>query len=72
MRLRILIGTLALVAGLVIYGLAVASLAARLLPELGVMQLVFYAIAGMVWVWPAARLTRWMQRAAPHRPPPGA
>lgn len=71
MRLRILIGTLALVAGLACYGLAVVSLAVRLLPELWVAQVLFYAAAGIVWVWPAAWLTRWMQQAAPRRPPPG-
>lgn len=70
MRLRILIGTLALVAGLAIYGLAVVSLATRLLPEHWVVQALFYAAAGIVWVLPAAWFTRWMQQAAPHRPPP--
>ena len=28
-----------------------------------------YALAGVAWVFPAARLTGWMQRARPFRPP---
>jgi hypothetical protein len=29
----------------------------------------FYALAGVAWIFPAARLTGWMQRAASFRPP---
>lgn len=70
MRLRILIGSLALVLGLAIYGLVVMALAVELLPRHWIVQAVFYAAVGIARVWPAARLTRWMQQAAPHRPPP--
>ena len=70
MRLRILFGTLVLVFGLAVYGLAVAALAARVLPPGPVVALLFYAVAGIVWLVPAAWLVRWMQRAAPFRPPP--
>lgn len=70
MRLRILIGSLGLVLGLAIYGLVVMALAVELLPRHWIVQAVFYAAAGIAWVWPAAWLTRWMQQAAPHRPPP--
>lgn len=70
MRLRILGGTALLVAGLAAYGLVMMAVAVRLLPPHGAVQAAFYAVAGVAWVWPAARLTRWMQDAAPHRPPP--
>jgi hypothetical protein len=70
MRLRILLGSLVLVAGLAAYGLLVMAAAVRLLPEQWAVQAAFYALAGIAWVWPAARLTGWMQRAAPFRPPP--
>ncbi len=70
MRLRILLGTLVLVFGLAAYGLAVAALAARVLPPGRIVALLFYAAAGVVWIVPAAWLVRWMQRAAPFRPPP--
>ncbi len=70
MRLRILLGTLLLVLGLGGYALAVMVAAVRLLPEQWAVEAAFYAIAGLLWIPPAARLVRWMQRAAPFRPPP--
>ncbi|HLJ63098.1 MAG TPA: DUF2842 domain-containing protein [Stellaceae bacterium] len=60
MRWRSLIGILVLVAGLAFYGLAVTALAAHLLPGDGIAEIGFYAVAGIVWILPAARLTRWM------------
>jgi len=70
MRLRILIGTLALVLGLAAYALSVMRLALWLLPGQGWTAAVLYGIAGTAWVLPAARLTRSMQQAAAFRPPP--
>jgi hypothetical protein len=70
MRLRILLGTLLLVLGLAAYALAVIAAAVRLLPQQWAIEAVFYALAGTIWILPAARLVRWMQRAAPFRPPP--
>ncbi len=70
MRLRILFGTLILIAGLAAYGLVVAALAAHVLPPGPFAALVFYAVTGLAWIMPAAWLVRWMQRAAPFRPPP--
>ena len=74
MRLRILLGTLLMVTGLAIYAVAVAVavVSARLLPTNTMLQFLFYAAAGAAWIFPAARLTRWMQRAAPFHPPTGA
>ncbi len=70
MRLRILLGSLLLVLGLALYALAVMAAATRLLPDNQAVELAFYALAGIAWIFPAARLTRWMQRARPFRPPP--
>jgi hypothetical protein len=70
MRLRILIGTAVLVLGLAIYGVIVAAVTARLLSPGSLAAFAVYAVAGLVWVLPAARLARWMQAAAPFRPPP--
>ena len=69
MRLRILLGTLILVAGLAAYALAVVAIAARLLPDQWIVETLFYAAAGIAWIFPAAWLTRWMQRAGSFRPP---
>ena len=70
MRLRILFGTLALVAGLAVYGGVAMAIAARL-PQSAVIAFGFYALAGIAWVPPASLIVRWMGRAAPFRPPPG-
>ena len=71
MRWRILGGTLFLVAALALYGLAVGAAARRLLPPDPLAAIGFYAVAGIVWIFPTARLIRWMQAAPRHRPPPG-
>ena len=70
MRLRILVGTVILLLGLVIYGAIAAMVAVRFLSQNPLVEIAFYAIAGVVWILPAAWLTRWMQAAAPYRPPP--
>jgi hypothetical protein len=31
-------------------------------PEHWLAQLAFYLVAGLAWLWPAARLVRWMGR----------
>jgi uncharacterized RDD family membrane protein YckC len=62
MRFRVLAGTLILVFGLAAYALAVMSLAVRVLPDSLILETLFYAIAGIAWVLPAAKLTRWMQQ----------
>jgi hypothetical protein len=68
-RLRILAGTVILILGLAVYAALVVMVATRLLPDRIVIDMVFYAVAGTLWIWPAARLTRWMNQAAPHHPP---
>jgi hypothetical protein len=67
MRFRVLAGTLILVFGLAAYALAVMSVAVRVLPENLFVATLFYAVAGVAWVAPAAKLTRWMQETR-HRP----
>ena len=62
-RLRVLIGTLALVAGLAVYALLAMCLAVAILPESIPVEFAYYAVAGTLWVWPAGRLLRWMQAA---------
>ena len=72
MRLRILVGSVCLILGLAAYAALVVAIVTRLLPDRTLIDMAFYAAAGIVWIWPAARLTRWMQQAAPYHPPPGA
>ena len=72
MRLRILVGTVCLIVGLAAYAALVVAIVTRVLPDRPLIDMACYAAAGVAWIWPAARLTRWMQQAAPHHPPPGA
>lgn len=60
-RLRILYGMLLLIGGLAAYSLAVMALAVRILPDSGWAEFPYYLVAGTIWIYPAARLTRWMQ-----------
>jgi len=71
MRWRILGGTLGLIAALALYGLAVAATARSVLPPDPLIAIAFYAVAGIVWIFPTARLVRWMQAAPRQRPPLG-
>jgi predicted membrane channel-forming protein YqfA (hemolysin III family) len=64
-RLRILFGTLGLIVGLGLYALLVMRLAVAVLPDNRWIEAVFYLAFGMVWIFPAARLTRWMQDLPP-------
>jgi hypothetical protein len=61
LRPRLLIGTAMLVFGLVLYALLAMRLAVAIVPEHWAAQTLFYAVTGIAWVYPAARLTRWMQ-----------
>jgi hypothetical protein len=64
MRHRSLIGTMAILGGLAAYAGAVGLAAERVDTMHWLVQAGFYALAGTVWVVPAAYLTRWMQRSA--------
>lgn len=55
---RVLVATLALLLGLAVYAALAVNLA-EFLPDQGFWQGLFIAVAGVAWVWPAVRLTRW-------------
>jgi predicted membrane channel-forming protein YqfA (hemolysin III family) len=65
MRLRILFGMLGLILGLAIYALLVMRLAIAVLPENRLVEAIFYLVTGIVWIFPAAKLTKWMQDLPP-------
>lgn len=63
-RLRKLIGTVALVAFIAVYALTAMTVAAAKLPGTsGLTQLAFFAVAGLLWVIPAAALITWMSKS---------
>lgn len=62
-RIRKLIGTVIMVALVVVYSLAAMSLAVLILPGTAwYTQLGFYVIGGFVWILPSMALIWWMTR----------
>jgi len=58
-----LIGTVLMLLWLVIYALAVMGLAVRVLPGAAwYVSLLFYALAGMLWIVPVGLSLPWMYR----------
>ncbi|MEQ1865585.1 MAG: DUF2842 domain-containing protein [Micropepsaceae bacterium] len=69
MRWKKLIGIFALLGIIAVYSLLVMRLAVAVLPNAGpVIELLFYAVAGMAWVLPVGTLIKWMN--APGRSDP--
>lgn len=64
-RARKLTGCVLLVGYLVLYALLAAAIAVSLFPVLPAWaQLIYYAIAGIVWVFPLKPLFGWMRGGA--------
>ena len=62
-NLRKFVGTVVTAAFVMVYALLAMALAAAVLPGTnGLVQLLYYAAAGLVWVVPVALLIRWMSR----------
>jgi hypothetical protein len=62
-RTRKLVGTLGLIGLIVVYSIAVMAIYANLLGGAAWWVLVlFFALAGSLWFFPAAWLIRWMAR----------
>ena len=69
-RLRKLVGTVILVVFVSLYALTAMTVGAAKLPDAsGLVQLLFYLVAGLIWVLPVMPLIAWMQKpdkTAPH------
>lgn len=66
-RSRKLVGTVALTLFLIVYCLIAMSIGAGRVTEAStVVQVLYFLVAGLLWVVPAGVLVRWMQR--PDRP----
>jgi hypothetical protein len=59
-RIRKAFGLVVLLAGLLLYA-ALAATLGGLLPEHEAARVPYYLAAGLLWIWPALRLIRWMQ-----------
>jgi hypothetical protein len=65
MRTRKALGCVVLLAYIAIYALLAASLGVALVPVIPTWaQLLFYAIAGIIWIFPLKPLFAWMNRGA--------
>lgn len=64
-RTRKAVGCFALLAYLAVYAVLASSLAVALAPRLPTWaELLFYAVAGVIWIFPLRPLFRWMHRGA--------
>ena len=62
-RTRKAIGCFALLAYLAVYAVLASSLAVMLAPRLPTWaELLFYAVAGVIWIFPLKPLFGWMNR----------
>jgi hypothetical protein len=62
-RLRKLVGSIVLVVFVCVYALTAMTIAAAKLPGTsGMTQLIYFTVAGLIWVIPAAALIAWMVR----------
>ncbi len=62
-KLRKLAGTIALVALIIVYSLTAMTIAVAKLPGTsGLVQLIYFAIAGLLWVLPAGFIIWWMAK----------
>lgn len=63
LRARKLVGAIALIVFLAVYALAAMMVAVVLQVSASkVVELIYYPVAGLLWVPPAMWLVRWMQR----------
>jgi hypothetical protein len=68
LRTRKLIGTLAILLFVLVYGpLAMALAESRILEAPKLVQTVAYAVLGLAWIVPLMPLIRWMARPDPDR-----
>ncbi|MFV2092122.1 MAG: DUF2842 domain-containing protein [Hyphomicrobiales bacterium] len=68
-RSRKFIGTLLLLAYVFVYALVAMVLGSVIVPRTPVwVHVIFFVIAGLVWILPAMLMIRWMQRQDPSAP----
>lgn len=62
-RIRKLVGTFLLVPFICLYALMAMVIATRALPDLPAFgQVIFYIVAGLLWILPAGLLIKWMSK----------
>ncbi|WP_028793978.1 DUF2842 domain-containing protein [Thalassobaculum salexigens] len=61
MRWRSPLAGLAIIAGLVLYVVAVVTLA-ELVPDHVLAETLYYVVTGIVWIWPAVSVIGWARK----------
>lgn len=61
MRWRSPLAGLVIIAGLVLYVIAVVTLA-DFVPDHVLAETVYYVVAGIVWIWPAVSVIGWARK----------
>lgn len=61
MRWRSPLAGLAIIAGLVLYVIAVVTLA-DFVPDHVLAETLYYVVAGIVWIWPAVSVIGWARK----------
>lgn len=62
MRWRTAVGGLTMVSGLLVYIVAAVTVANRYLPDHWLAELVFYPLAGFLWIFPAIWIIGWTKK----------
>ncbi len=65
MRIRKLIGLIVLLVFMFFYALTVMMIAVTRLPENGLVEVIYFLVAGFLWIVPARYLIAWMQLPDP-------
>ena len=61
MQSRKIIGLLVLITLLALYCGICVFIAVQFLPDSKLAELIFYPVAGVIWIFPAMKIIRWMQ-----------
>ncbi|MEH6527636.1 MAG: DUF2842 domain-containing protein [Sneathiella sp.] len=65
MNTRKAVGMAILIFLLVIYCLACMLIAVQFLPDSKIAELIYYPIVGVIWIFPAMKIVKWMQPPEP-------
>jgi len=65
MNTRKALGMAILILLLVVYSLACMLIAVQFLPDSKIAELIYYPIVGVIWIFPAMKIVKWMQPPDP-------
>ncbi len=60
---RKVVGLIVLIVLLIVYSFAAMQIAVNFLPESRWAELVYYPLVGVIWIFPAMKIVKWMQQS---------